>query len=429
MISPKRLQNFPEHLARIARMKTPSRMIRNDFPSLVRHPLFLLIAFLSAIGLAACQTHPRVPSGESTGARVSSPDSRTFGITDMQIVRLSTQDAIRAKNVQVLVDPQGLASLFWMESPPDSISPIFIFRQRASNGDWLGEKEWRIENYYSFNPVLFWGPEQNPCLTFYDGWDSRILRMRCKTEAGWEEGSHRGYAVSNYVGMSLFVDGSSIVTAYTTYDDQSRNVFFFGETSITSGATYIMGFDSIRDLSGGYYLAIASYLKSDEQYRLTVRSSADRGRSWTDSIILSEDAAWSPRFTLARDGTLFLLWMENDKLMVAYLSSTAGWQKKEIDLTGNRVFRSGELFLGQDTNGDLDIALWAYTKVYRMHGSILKGFSNPELIWDMEKSAYRIDELSVAVGLDGSLYLAWVFFDPSDGGSQPAYFGWLPPKP
>jgi hypothetical protein len=153
----------------------------------------------------------------------------------------------------------------------------FIFRQRLSGGDWLDQEKWGVEKFYYLNPVLSPGPEQNPCLTFFDGWDSRILRMRCKSVAGWMEGSPRGYAVSDYVGMPLLVDGSSIVTAYTTYDNRSRHLFFFGETSITGGGTYIMGFDSIRDPSGAYYLAIASYLKSDERYRLTGRSSDDRG--------------------------------------------------------------------------------------------------------------------------------------------------------
>jgi hypothetical protein len=132
---------------------------------------------------------------------------------------------------------------------------------------------------------------------------------------------------------------------------------------------------------------------------------------------------------LARDGTLYLLWMENEKLIVAYHSSPAGRQKKEIVLTGKRVFRSGELILGQDANGDLDIVLWTYTKVYRMRGSLPKGFSDPVLIWDVENSANRIEDSSVAFGSDGTFYLAWVFFNPSDAGPQPAFFGRLPPTP
>jgi hypothetical protein len=55
-----------------------------------------------------------------------------------------------------------------------------------------------------------------------------------------------------------------------------------------------------------------------------------------------------------------------------------------------------------------------------------KSFSSPELIWDLEKSAYRIDDLSVGIGRDGTLDAAWVFLDSSGGMSNPVFFGWLP---
>jgi hypothetical protein len=97
-------------------------------------------------------------------------------------------------------------------------------------------------------------------------------------------------------------------------------------------------------------------------------------------------------------------------------------------LPDNRIIRQGELFLGRDGGGGIHIILWMYTKVYHLRGSMENGFHAPELIWDVGESEYRINDLSAAVGADGTLYFAWEFFSQLGDPARPAFFGRLPQK-
>ena len=342
----------------------------------------------------------------------------------MQIVRLSNRERVEASEVQVLVDPEGEVHLFWIESDWDELEQEYVLRSLYTDGSWGDEERIGREILYH-SPVFLLGEDEDLCYTFSDNYDSHILKMTCRTSAGWKVSSLRGYADQILYQIALFLDGPRIITAYTTFIE-GNSTLYFGETRLTGESTEIYNLDLAKDQSGGYHLVYTINMTSDKVYRMRVMDSQDQGRSWSESDFLSEKLSVSPHFYLAQDGTLYLIWMEFKKLMIAADASGSGWETQEIPVRDDMYLGLGEVFLEQDAGGEFHIFIWDDLKMYTLHGSFENGFSEPVCILDQVESNYLITKISSAVGLDGTMYVAWSAFNTSDYSEEPAFFGWLP---
>jgi hypothetical protein len=356
-----------------------------------------------------------------------------FGKTDLQIVDLSTEERFESESAQILLDSQGVASVFWAEFLRESAEHRLFFKQRLPDGSWLEAEELDYAQFNTDKSKLVRGEDGEICLTYYEEKYSPILHLRCKTDSGWEETDYVGNAPDSTTRLVLFLDGGSIRTAYIQFTNSDGYRLSFGGRKMKCGEGEASDFDLIQDADGVYYLVCSSksYKGSAEfDYQLSIWTSDDRGETWT-SAVLSTNPAQSPRFFLARDGTLYLFWGErggeDEELQYMHRSPGEDWQSGEIDLTKEDIGWIEEIFLGEDGRGDLQIILKTSSTVQRLHGSISRGFSDPQRIWDLKDAGDTLSQIAFAVGTDGILYFVWNAYRTADPRISSTYFGFLAP--
>jgi hypothetical protein len=359
-------------------------------------------------------------------AAADTPLKSLFGETNIQMERLSHKEHVHAESAQILVDAEGVASVFWVEFPDDEQTEKFYFVQRHPDGVLGMMEEWDFHQFFTAYSKLLWGRENEPCLTFFGDWDSKILRLRCKTETGWEVLPIKGYAAHYPLEMAFIVDDPFLQTAYVASRNSEGYALFFGETALKGGDVDVYSFDLSKDDAGVYYLAYRANLVSDHAYLLSVLSSEDGGRTWKAKNVSGEFTS-ALRLFLSRDGTLYLFWTEPGTMKYLYRSEGSDWRQSEMGLGKNQFFGVEDILCGEDENGNLYILLHVFRKIFLLQGSAENGFSSPELLWDMQNVERNMEDLSFAVGKDGALFFAWTPWNPSDHYAEPAYFGWLPP--
>jgi hypothetical protein len=350
-----------------------------------------------------------------------------FGETNLQIARLSQDERIPSENAQVLADPQGGVSVFWVEPHQNEEESVLFYKQRLSDGSWLESEEWFFTQFKTIEAKLVRGENQEICLTFFEENFYSVMSLMCKTDSGWEISKAKGYARPTSFRMSMIVDGPVIHTAYADSTDTGEVVLLFDGKEITDRGSYVADFDMVKYSVDAYYLVYTEKIKSTSEYTLTLLASDDRGKTWAPSI-LSKTLTESPRFLVGQDGVLYLFWYENKAIMFMHRSLGADWQRGEIDLDIKDAIWIDEIFLGEDSRGDLHIIPKTSERVYWIHGSVSRGFSHLELIWDFRDAGNYISRLSFDAGSDGTLYFAWESSRRGGLGENSAYFGLLPPR-
>jgi hypothetical protein len=328
--------------------------------------LLRFAAVLLPVGLVSCSPPVVVPSTKTstpTAYPTHTPAPRSFGETAMQITPLSGREGARIRIAPLILDADGTASLLWMESGTDFMDAKLMFRRRTSSGDWTAREEWNVQDLHSLAPMFLAGTDNRPCIAYFEDWNSRILKIQCRSESGREKTPYQGYVERYPSEQVLFLDEPAVAAADTRWNDKGNRVLFFGADPLTSEGMNVSGMDAIKDADGTYRLAVAASLPSDGVYRLFVLSSSDRGRTWTAPELLSQNKAWAPKFYLSSSGVLYLSWFAEKKIILAsYNAANADGVPESYPLPSNFSTFYDDLFLGEDSDGDLHIALWIFKR-------------------------------------------------------------------
>jgi hypothetical protein len=397
-------------------------------------PNFPLLALATAglvAGLTGCSILLPAP-GDDVQAVYPQPVS--FWATDIQVTQLLGGGEIETTRPQLLVDQDGTMHLFWVEWNSTEARQDYVYRRRMPGGSW-GEED-RISNeYYYADPVFLRGETGNPCHTTSAGWDSPVIRLLCNTSNGWQEAAPRGYAKLIPRQSKAFLDGSRIVTAYSSMDGNIITALYFGETQLTPETIDVYHFDIAKDNSGAYYVAYLAELISDDAYQLRVLRSEDQGRSWSDPAVLSREATSEPAFFSAPDGGMCLLWMEFRTLMAACGASGGGWRTQAVFEENTSFSVMYNLRTAQGEDGEVHLIIWDSNLLYAVRGGLESGFSEPVRLIDPTKNQepdYLITELAFALGTDGSYNFIWSAFNrtalerSAKYRKHPAFFGRMP---
>jgi hypothetical protein len=374
-------------------------------------------------GLTGCSILFPAPVDPRAQPADAYPQPVSFGESAMEAVRLSGHESSTAERAQVLVDKEGSAYFFWVEREYGDSDPVFVLRVRDSVGSW-GEPERISTDIFETDPVFLWGGDGNPCYTYSDNWNSPILRLRCRTDRGWEEAPQKGYAELYPYDLNMFPDGGRLVTAFRSMES-TGGILYFGETSLTEESTDVRGLDMARAPDGAYIIAYSVSLTSDDVNRLVVIESSDGGRTWTKPVILSENAVLSPRLLVAEDGTVFAVWGDYHGLRLAFRPPAHDWRVREIAEWNADYYYPMDIFIGQDKDGTLHILFETYEEIYSLAGTLRNGFSVPEMILSDASSGFRFRKFSAAFGLDGSVFLAWTAYLRDGYRNGPPFGGWV----
>lgn len=324
---------------------------------------------------------------------------------------------------QVLVDDEGIVYLFWKgDSTAEGYrSQDYRFRRRFADGSW--DLEEQIENSeLDFNPVFLWGEDHRPCFTFCKDKDSSVLWLSCMQAGGWVETNYTGYVKPISHSLSLFLDPPRIVTAFLTLES-STEILNFGETRLFEGIGDDGGVELTHDAAGVYYILFSVENSSDSVIRVMISESKDKGETWSSPMEITHNHGGDPKFFLAKDGTLYLAWMECRKLTIMHRSPSTDWTTLEIPFDDQYGFFTEEVFLGESTNGMPWIALWNENGMYTLHGTVPEGFTKPVQVMRGAYPDYWVSDLSAVFGRDGSLYVTGVARDRSSIDVQCAIFG------
>jgi hypothetical protein len=380
-------------------------------------------------GLASCTLSDISISQETPLGPQDPPLPFSMGKGEMQFVRLSRPKNVRPDYAQVLAGEDGSVYVFWQEKPTgenvrpqDYLTNDYQFRRRFPDGSW--DVEERIENSeLNFDPVFLWDDHHRPCFTFYKDSDSGELWLSCREAGGWTETSYSGYADLISSGFSIFLDPPRIVTAYVAHES-GVGYLYFGKTRLAEGLGDISDPLLAMDGAGNYLLAFSIQSPDRGDIPLIMMESMDKGITWSQPVEITRENSGPEQFFLAQDGTLYLAWVGARTVVLMHRSPGSEWETTVVPLGSRYDFIYDDVFLGQSPDGLLWIAIRSQKGIYRLKGTIQKGFSDPVQLYEMDSDWWIID-FTATFGGDGSLFVTGMAKKGFGNTAEYVVFGWI----